>query len=324
MTSLTSHGAYWDKVLKRFGVHEYHAAGILGQNTSMYIIDTGINQTESDLLNVKVRSFSGARSKNVHGSAVTSIIKTVIAPKTQVYLADLDTSSGVIYTSSLVSAIRDAVSMNVDIITISLGTNKYDTNLQDAVNEAYRSGILVFAAAGNCACPDYEFPAACEHAISVGSINADTLQPSTFNTRNDVSVLFAPGENVQVPIRNGQFKTVSGTSFSAPFVAGLAALVLSQKRSALPGVRLERNDMVELLRDKDHLGLSCNVHNYTRVGSCAGVAVVPVEQSWTVSYTYAIVIFLIALALGIFAAMSFQKIKKSPRWQQMSPRALSA
>lgn len=294
--------AYWDKVLRKFGVYEYHKQGILGEHVSMYIIDTGINQSESDLLNVKVRSVAGARSKNVHGSAVTSIIKTVLAPKVQVYLADLDTSSGIIYTSSLVNAIQDAVSLNVDIITISLGTNKYDRSLENAVNEAYSKGILVFAAAGNCACPDYEFPAACEHAISVGSLNPDTLEPSPFNTRNDSSVLFAPGENVQIPSKAG-FYGVSGTSFSAPFVAGLASLVLSKKRSKNPGLRMDRNDMIELLRDKDHLSLSCSVHNYTKVGACAGVAVVHQSQPLSMSNTYSIVLLLLTLLVGALAAI---------------------
>lgn len=305
----SSHGAYWDKVLKRFGVYDYQKENYLGQGVSMYIIDTGINQGDSDLHDVRIRSVARPKSSQVHGSAVTSIIKTVIAPKTQIYLADLDTSSGIIYTSALVGAIQDAVSLNVDIITISLGTNKYDKLLQDAVTQAYDKGILVFAAAGNCACPDYEFPAACEHAISVGSISSDTMAPSPFNTRNDANVLFAPGENVQIPMRSG-FKTVSGTSFSAPFVAGLAALVLSKKRAVTPGVRMERTDMIELLRDKDHLDLSCNVHNYTKVGACAGIAVMHTTQSIGVTWTFAVLGLLLAIMVGVVGGYMY--MRKSP------------
>ena len=268
----------------------------------MYVIDTGVNQTESDLQNIKIRSFASG-SRKIHGSNVTSIIKNVISPRAQIYLADVDNASGVIYTSALVSAIRDAISMNVDIITISLGTNKYDQGLQDAVNEAYTRGILVFAAAGNCSCPDYEFPAACEHAISVGSINADTKLPSSFNTRNDSNILFAPGENVQVPKvekGNTKFVSVSGTSFSAPFVAGLAALVLADKRRENPGIRLEREDMINLLRDKDHLDLSCKVHNYNREIACAGVAIVPHTEP---IYKHSLVLMLLAL-FGVLLGMT--------------------
>lgn len=301
---MQKHGAYWDKVLKRFGVFDYHKEKVFGENVSMYIIDTGLNQGESDLHDVRIRSVARPKGSHVHGSSVTSIIKTVIAPKVQMYLADLDTSSGIIYTSSLVGAIQDAVALNVDIITISLGTNKYDRALQDAVTEAYDKGILIFAAAGNCSCPDYEFPAACEHAISVGSLNPETLAPSAFNTRNDANVLFAPGENVQIPMRSG-FKTVSGTSFSAPFVAGLAALVLSKERSKHPGFRMERSTMVELLRDKDHLDLSCHVHNYTKVGACAGVSVVHTTQTVGVTWSFAIGALVLAILIGILGGYAY-------------------
>lgn len=296
--------AYWDKVLKKFGVYEYHSNGTLGQNVSIYVIDTGINQAESDLQNIKIRSFSVGGSRKVHGSAVTSILKTIVAPQSQIYLADIDNSAGVIYTSSLTQAIRDAIKLNVDIITISLGTNKYDQNLQNAVNEAYQKGILIFAAAGNCSCPDYEFPAACEHAISVGSINPDTLLPSPFNTRNDSNVLFAPGENVQIPKGSG-FATVSGTSFSAPFVAGLAALVLSDRRAKDPGFRMEREDMITLLRDSDHLGLSCNVHNYSRFGACGGLSVLRMESPLVSTQTISISVIFVSIFIGLFLAYMY-------------------
>lgn len=300
---------YWDKVLKKFGISEYHKQGIFGEGVSMYVIDTGMNKNESDLQNVKVRSFAVGGSRKVHGSAVTSIIKTIISPKAQIYLADIDTTSGIIYTSSLVNAIRDAIKLNVDIITISLGTNKYDQHLQDAVNEAYTKGILIFAAAGNCACPDYEFPAACEHAISVGSINPDTGIPSAFNTRNDSNILFAPGENVLIPQNNStqgtkSYMKVSGTSFSAPFVAGLAALVLSKNRQTEPGFRMQRENMISLLRDKDHLDLSCKVHNYSRDSSCTSSLVTLEEQSEPLiqSHTFAILLAFTILSLAFVYA----------------------
>jgi subtilisin family serine protease len=187
--------------------------------------------------------------------------------------------------------------------------------LQDAVNEAYTKGILIFAAAGNCACPDYEFPAACEHAISVGSINPDTGIPSAFNTRNDSNILFAPGENVLIPQKgskdnaNGSngpnaFMKVSGTSFSAPFVAGLAALVLSKNRQTEPGFRMQRDSMISLLRDKDHLDLSCKVHNYSRESSCTSSLVTLEDQSEPLiqSHTFAILLAFTILTLAFVYA----------------------
>lgn len=47
------------------------------------------------------------------------------------------------------AAIQDAVSLGVDILSISLGTHEWDSSLELAVSRASENGILVFAAAGN-------------------------------------------------------------------------------------------------------------------------------------------------------------------------------
>lgn len=245
----------------------------------MYIIDTGLSKKHIDNRNVIQRSFAGAPgSSSGHGSYVASIVAAPknnfgivgIAPEATVYLADVDNSRGVIYTSYIVSAINDAIKLDADIISISLGTSEFDVSLEDAVTRAASKGILVFAAAGNSNLRLYEYPAACEFAISVGSVNKDR-GPSVFNTRNDAVALFAPGESVTVTAPNGSTTKVSGTSFACPFAASLAALVLSTMRATNgPDFRIRRQAMIDILRNKDHLALSCSVHNYTRANGCSG------------------------------------------------------
>lgn len=258
-----------------FGVSQYHNRGIHGESVSIYLIDVGLQGMSTQVENVKVRTPAKATGSK-HGSFVGSIVaaKPVagsvpgIAYKSQVYLSDVGNAEGTIYTSYLVSAIKDATDLNVDIISISLGTSVYDQALEDAVTAASKRGILVFAAAGNCSCRTYEFPAACDKAISVGSVTADRSL-SAFNTRNDAVALFAPGQGIVVPSGAGR-KRLSGTSFAVPFAAGLAALVLSANRKTHPGVRLSRESMIKTLRGPDHLGLDCTRHSYANmVSSCA-------------------------------------------------------
>jgi minor extracellular protease Epr len=234
-------------------VSQFHQQGIYGRSVSIYIIDTGLSNTAETFADVNVRSVPNPMGrKNTHGSFVAAIVGTKrardkvpgIAPESQIYLADVSGSNGIIYTSALVSAIRDAIDLRVDIISISLGTNTYDQKLEDIVAEASRKGILVFAAAGNCSCRAYEFPAACDSAISVGSIDLNrSLSP--FNTRNDTVAVFAPGQNIAVP---GSKSRLSGTSFAVPFASGLAALELSRRRIHDPKATLSRLDAIGTLR----------------------------------------------------------------------------
>lgn len=256
-------------IYPKFGVSQFHEQGIYGRGVSIYIIDTGLSNTADKLSDVKVRSLENPMGRrNTHGSFVTSIVASKassnrdkvpgIAPDSQVYLSDVSGSSGVIYTSALVSAIRDAIELQVDIISISLGTNTYDQGLENIVEEAAKRNILVFAAAGNCSCRAYEFPGACDSAISVGSIDMNR-KLSPFNTRNDTVALFAPGQNIAVP---GSSSRLSGTSFAVPFVSGLAALELCRRRRHDPKAKMDRLDAIGTLRTL--LSLDANVHTYSK------------------------------------------------------------
>lgn len=254
---------------KKFGVKAYHDHEFYGQSTSIYIIDMGLTNTEESLRNVKTRTLINPMGRrNTHGSFVASIIGKMgsytaaessvpgIAPDAQIYLADVSDSQGAIYTSTLIKAIQDAIDLRVDIISISLGTNVYDQKLENVVNDAAKKGILVFAAAGNCNCRTYEFPAACESAISVASMDTNR-RLSVFNTRNDAVAVFAPGQNIKVP---GSSR-LSGTSFAVPFASGLAALELSRRRAINPTAVMSRQEAITFLREV--LDLDCSVHTYS-------------------------------------------------------------
>ena len=260
------------------------------------VIDTGAEDTPK-------RDFQGLRSAK-HGLAVSSILTGLrghfegIAPDAAVSVIDLQTSKN-IPISAVLRAIESAIREGVDILSISLGTTDSWGPMQAAINMALDKNILVFAAAGNSGDRGYEYPSACVGAISVASIN-QARQPSAFNTRNDATVLFAPGEQLSLPMGNGELAEFSGTSFATPFAAGLAALALSEKRATEPKALMKRRDMIDLLRSDTHLGLNCTTHTYVMEPTCTEITRTPSLVKKPASPTLSVILLLLLLGLVFF------------------------
>ncbi|OHB72455.1 MAG: hypothetical protein A2W23_08840 [Planctomycetes bacterium RBG_16_43_13] len=123
------------------------------------------------------------------------------------------------------------------IINASLGGYGYSQAERDVLALAGQEGILVIAAAGNDHLDNdftplypasYDLP----NMISVASVK-DTGQLSYFSSWGKSTVdVAAPGEQVYTTRNGGGYHAVSGTSFSAPFVAGIAAVMQSVNPSA--------------------------------------------------------------------------------------------
>ena len=259
-----------ENLFDAFGISTYHAIGIKGQGVSIMVIDTGMSSA----------TFSHLPKNAKHGLAVSSILSGAdtipgICPMAKIEMLDLQDSKN-IPMSKVLRAIELALNQNFDILSISLGTTDSWEPMQELIEKALQQDMLVFAAAGNSGDRGYEYPAACKGAISVASMNF-SRQPSAFNTRNDATVIFAPGEELQLSLGNGNLAHFSGTSFATPFAAGLAALILSKKRfdaektektKEFSKVFIPRAEMILLLRDMDHLGLNCTTHTYVMESTC--------------------------------------------------------
>jgi subtilisin family serine protease len=258
------------------------------------VVDTGSGFAESSA----TKWGSNLRTPK-HGLAVSSILTGVenhfpgIAPDAQVEVVDLQTSKH-IPISAVIQAIEEAVNNGVDILSISLGTSDSWAPMQSLIDKAVSKNILVFAAAGNSGDRGYEYPSACVGAISVASIN-QARQPSAFNTRNDATVVFAPGEQLSLPLGNGELAEFNGTSFATPFAAGLAALVLSKARKEGRDF-IGRREMIDILRSEDHLGLNCTTHTYVMEPTCTEIRSSTMQTKPTNSTTSLVLIILLVIA----------------------------
>jgi subtilisin family serine protease len=137
-------------------------------------------------------------------------------------------------------------------------------------------------------------------------------QPSPFNTRNDATVVFAPGEQLSLPLGNGgELGEFSGTSFATPFAAGIAALALSLKRSQEPvqksKVFISRKDIILLLRDSNHLGLNCDLHTYVMEPTCTETRYVNKENQNTPINVSLVVLLL--LCIFFFSSSLYATLK---------------
>ena len=116
---------------------------------------------------------------------------------------------------------------------MSFGTQKYSEDLELAVNDAAKQGILVIASAGNNGNESVDYPAAFNSVLSVGAINANG-DISEFSSRGENVDIFAPGESVTVQANFGEDLVLSGTSLATPHIVGVASLLWSIDISKSP------------------------------------------------------------------------------------------
>lgn len=135
-------------------------------------------------------------------------------------------------TSDAIQAIYYAVNNGADVINNSWGGSSYSQSLHDALNYAYQNHLVVVSAAGNYsndndASPLYPASYPVPSNISVAATNDfDSLASFSNFGRNSVQMA-APGVAIWSTVPGGT-RYMSGTSMAAPFVSGLAALVVRE------------------------------------------------------------------------------------------------
>lgn len=210
------------------------------------IIDDGIDRNHEDLKGRIVNAYDTIRNrkhivpKGEHGTHIAGIIAgsanngiggTGVAPN--VKLMPINVFDGEYAdTADIIDAIHYAVQQKANIINMSLGDTSYSESLNKAVQEAYKQGVLIVAAAGNEGDMGKNvqrvYPAAFSHVISVAATNSSDKRPSYSNYHSTVDIA-APGDDILSTLPNGKYGWMSGTSMATPMVAGVAALIWSHE-----------------------------------------------------------------------------------------------
>ena len=165
--------------------------GIGGETIKIAVIDTGVNFEHPDLLGIGengkivggydfIENDNFPQDTNGHGTQVAGIIAadgetTGIAPKSKILAYRVSEDGEAVSSDLIIKAIKQAMADEADIINISLGVDIIHDEIDYAVNEAVKNGIVVVAAAGNSG-PDNETigsPGANPNAITVGATYND-------------------------------------------------------------------------------------------------------------------------------------------------------
>ena len=159
--------------------------------------------------------------------------------------------------SIVIEGIYHAVEHGAKVINMSLGgptTGLGALIWQDAIDYAHAQGVTMVAIAGNenndLTTPNSFYPAQANYVIAVGATNeSDQRCDENYDTcvwsggsghGSDLDIM-APGDNIRTTDLMGSdgyasndYTTVGGTSVSAPFVSGLAGLILSVNPNLSP------------------------------------------------------------------------------------------
>jgi subtilisin family serine protease/predicted GH43/DUF377 family glycosyl hydrolase len=182
-----------------------------------------------------------ATSNNLTGVAGVSWNATVMAINVGSKSNDRAISYG---TEGIIYAAENGA----DIISCSWGGyNVYSRYVEDVIEYANSMGAIVIAAAGNDNTDEPFYPSSYEDVISVAGTDTNDNQ-SNFSNYGQHIDLSAPAESIYGPLSNGRYGVASGTSLSAPLVAGVAGLVKAKNpewtgRQAGEQVRVNTDSM---------------------------------------------------------------------------------
>jgi subtilisin family serine protease len=195
----------------------------------------GLDLVTSSLLTI-VPTQGHARG---HGTFVAGIVRQA-APGAIIMPVRVLNEDGRGSTAQVAEGIRWAVAHGADVINMSLHTPTDTRVLREAVAHAIERGVVVVAAYGNEGKNmPAAYPADYPNVISVMATDQNDKRAS-FSNYGRPGLVAAPGVNIISTYVTLRYGIGSGTSYAAPWVAGVAALVKDKDSSLRPDQVLKR------------------------------------------------------------------------------------
>jgi len=206
------------------------------------VLDTGVNTTLTEFSGRTVAGYDYANGDadpsddNGHGTAVASVIGANTDNGYQ--MAGMDWNCRIMpvkvlnsenwgYLSWWTDGVDFAVSNGAKVINLSAGASNITyAPLTSAITNAVAQGVIFVTITHNDSSPHVTFPGTLPETITVGATHPNDDR-ATFSNWGPEIDLVAPGTNIVAIYHTGAVYTWWGTSFAAPHVAGVAALLAS-------------------------------------------------------------------------------------------------
>ena len=228
---------------------EWAWGGSSGQGVRVAVVDSGIDSDHPAVEQavkggvgveydpdsktfVRVEVDSPSRDLSGHGTACAGIIH-MLAPKADIFSVRVlgRDMRGKAY--QFAGGLRWAIDHGMHVINLSLSTSReeYYGLFHKLTDDAYFKNVILVSAVNNIPAPSY--PSLYSSVISVAAHPGH--DPFTYYYNPEPPVEFgAPGIDVEVAWLNKQYCIVTGNSFAAPHIAGLAALILERHPNLTP------------------------------------------------------------------------------------------
>lgn len=223
--------------LAKMRLPEAHQLSV-GADVIVAVIDSGIDVAHPELAGTIAGSFDAMNSKegpHPHGTSIAGVIAAHgrlmgAAPSSRLLAirAFGAQKSGAESTSFLILKSLDyALKNNARVINMSFA-GPHDPAIERGLAAVAAKGIVLVAAAGNAGAKSPPlYPAADRNVIAVSATDPSDKLFAQSNRGSYVAVA-APGVDILSPAPDGKYQVSSGTSLSAAFISGVAALMIAR------------------------------------------------------------------------------------------------